>query len=313
MGISIELSKYNREHKMSWDKFVSRTEPELLLHYRDYMDYHSDRFDDFSICFWENNELIAIVPGNSIGNSWHSHQGLTFGGVISATQDLSQIIKLNLLLCKFLIENDFASSTITIPSNSFWEKGNAEHVYALVQLNYEIIGNHLNQFIGMNKTLPAKKHSNARAADRKGITLSTSAKHLHELYQLIDRGLEEKYHRKPTHTLLELESLRESFPKEISIYTMIFADKVVAGAITFESRNCVHIQYLAASNQGKTLRAQDLLIRELHELAKTNNRNLSFGKSTSGTDAALNEQLFRFKSEFGAVPENILTFSKEFC
>jgi hypothetical protein len=162
----------------------------------------------------------------------------------------------------------------------------------------------------MSKTLPPKKLSNARAADRKGITLSTSPEYLQDLYRLVDRNLVEKYNRKPIHSFLELQSLCESFPKKISIFTMILEDEVLAGAVIFESLSCLHIQYLAANNQGKTLRAQDLLIRELYELAKTNNRNLSFGKSTSGFDATLNERLFRFKSEYGAEAENIFTLTK---
>jgi hypothetical protein len=310
MGISIELSKYSNEHKIAWDEFLSKTEPGSVLHYRDYMDYHSNRFEDFSVCFWEYDELVAIIPGNSIENSWHSHQGLTFGGLITTTRDVSQIIKLNLLLCEYLVKNSFTTSTITISPNSFWEKGNAEQIYALNQLNYKTVEVHLNQFIGMDRKMPPKKHSNARAADRKGVTLSTSAHYLQELYQLIDRNLLEKYDRKPVHTFPELKSLCESFPKKIVVFTMILENEVVAGAVIFVSKYCLHIQYLAASNRGRTLRAQDLLITKLDEFAKQENRNLSFGKSTSGLDAALNEQLFRFKSEYGAVPENIFTLTK---
>ncbi len=100
------------------------------------------------------------------------------------------------------------------------------------------------------------------------------------------------------------------FPNDICIYTTTIEDEVVAGAIVFEANHSSHIQYLAANSLGKKIRAQDLLVTELFSRAKEMDKSLSFGKSTSGDDASLNKNLYRFKAEYGCRPENILTLAK---
>lgn len=47
------------------------------------MEYHRDRFQDASLLFFEDHNLLAVLPANRTGDQLVSHGGLTFGGVIS--------------------------------------------------------------------------------------------------------------------------------------------------------------------------------------------------------------------------------------
>ncbi|MEK7733767.1 MAG: GNAT family N-acetyltransferase, partial [Planctomycetota bacterium] len=50
------------------------------------MDYHSDRYHDYSLLFYnEDNKLLAVMPANIKDDHVHSHVGLTYGGIISDT------------------------------------------------------------------------------------------------------------------------------------------------------------------------------------------------------------------------------------
>ena len=46
------------------------------------MDYHSDRFEDYSLMVYKNEKLIALLPANKKDNIIYSHQGLSYGGVV---------------------------------------------------------------------------------------------------------------------------------------------------------------------------------------------------------------------------------------
>ena len=46
------------------------------------MEYHQDRFEDASMLIYKNDELVALFPANKINDTIHSHQGLTYGGLI---------------------------------------------------------------------------------------------------------------------------------------------------------------------------------------------------------------------------------------
>ena len=74
---------YNQELKNEWDKFVDNSKNGTFMLKRDYMDYHSDRFQDFSLMFYEDNKLIAVMPASVHGDEVRSHGGLTYGGIIS--------------------------------------------------------------------------------------------------------------------------------------------------------------------------------------------------------------------------------------
>jgi hypothetical protein len=47
--------------------------------YRDFMEYHEERFQDYSLLIFEEDKLIAVLPANRVGDTVYSHQGLTYG------------------------------------------------------------------------------------------------------------------------------------------------------------------------------------------------------------------------------------------
>ena len=51
--------------------------------YRDYMEYHSDRFHDFSLIIYnDKGNIMALLPASIDGDTVISHGGLTFGGFV---------------------------------------------------------------------------------------------------------------------------------------------------------------------------------------------------------------------------------------
>ena len=80
----ITLKIYSPANKKEWDSFISSSRNGTFLFARDYMDYHSDRFSDFSILAYHNNKLVAVLPANRKGQILYSHQGLTYGGWVTS-------------------------------------------------------------------------------------------------------------------------------------------------------------------------------------------------------------------------------------
>ena len=78
----IEVIRYTKDKKSEWDSFVKLSDAFSFLFYRDYMEYHSDRFNDYSLMLYEGNKLCALLPGNIREQKLISHQGLTYGGFI---------------------------------------------------------------------------------------------------------------------------------------------------------------------------------------------------------------------------------------
>ena len=79
----VTISVYTPENKIQWDNFITESKNGSFLFYRNYMDYHSDRFKDHSLMFFQKGKLIGLLPANIHEGVLYSHEGLTFGGVIS--------------------------------------------------------------------------------------------------------------------------------------------------------------------------------------------------------------------------------------
>ena len=86
------VRKYQSTDYLTWNEFVANAKNATFLFHRDFMEYHSDRFQDFSLLiFDENQNLKAILPANRVNDIVFSHHGLTYGGLV-LNQKTSHII-----------------------------------------------------------------------------------------------------------------------------------------------------------------------------------------------------------------------------
>ena len=79
----MRVEKYSKINAICWDDFVSKAKNGHFLFYRDYMEYHRDRFCDFSMIIYnDKGNIIALLPASIDGDTVISHGGLTFGGFV---------------------------------------------------------------------------------------------------------------------------------------------------------------------------------------------------------------------------------------
>ena len=76
------VKTYTNSYKAEWNSFVDSSKNSTFLFKREFMDYHSDRFQDSSLLIFYDSELIALFPSNIKDKQVYSHQGLTYGGLI---------------------------------------------------------------------------------------------------------------------------------------------------------------------------------------------------------------------------------------
>ena len=64
----------------NWNAFIGQAKNATFLFHRDFMEYHSDRFQDYSLIVLDGEKWVAVLPANVVENQVFSHQGLTYGG-----------------------------------------------------------------------------------------------------------------------------------------------------------------------------------------------------------------------------------------
>ena len=76
------IKKYHKNDYKIWNEFIAHAKNATFLFHRDFVEYHQDRFEDFSLLVFEDEKLKAVLPANIKENLVYSHQGLTYGGLV---------------------------------------------------------------------------------------------------------------------------------------------------------------------------------------------------------------------------------------
>ena len=92
---------------MLWDEFVTKAKNSTFLFYRDFMEYHQDKFDDYSLLIFKEDKLVALLPSNLEGAKLISHQGLSYGGLIlNENIKFLDVLESFKLVLQFLYDQD---------------------------------------------------------------------------------------------------------------------------------------------------------------------------------------------------------------
>lgn len=103
MKKTITVQRYQNSDFTRWNSFVNDAKNSTFLFHRDFMEYHADRFEDFSLMLFDENQNIkAVFPANKINDTLFSHQGLTYGGLVLHDQThLAEVVHLMYALLIF--------------------------------------------------------------------------------------------------------------------------------------------------------------------------------------------------------------------
>lgn len=64
----------------------------------------------------------------------------------------------------------------------------------------------------------------------------------------------EKHESRPVHTVNEIKSLASIFPNNIKLFCSYKDNTLLGGVVVYENKENVHVQYISASEDGKSNR-----------------------------------------------------------
>jgi hypothetical protein len=299
----MEIKIYTPEFRTEWDNFIRKSKNGTFLFYRDFIEYHGNRFNDYSLLFYEKGKLIALIPGHIEDKIFYTHRGLTYGGLIMNAETKAKDIL-----------SAFEYLTIT-----FRHQGIKKIVYKAIPHIYHLQPAEEDQYalfrykaalternVSSTIYLPDRvKYSDLRKrgikkAGKNSLTVEPSDDY-ECFWNILSNNLQARYNKQPVHSLKEITYLKNKFPDNIHLFTVKDTDdNIVAGTIIFETETVAHIQYIAASEEGKKLGATDLLIDYIINNAYPHKRYFDYGVSTEDSGNYLNESLITQKEGFGA-------------
>ena len=297
----IRIVKYTSQDKKIWNDFISSSKNGTFMLNRNFMDYHADRFHDFSLMFYKKETLIALLPASLHGTELRSHGGLTYGGLIS-NKDLRAVDALEIfdVLKTFLKENNISELLYKRVPSLYYTYPSDEDIYALFRNNAMLYRRDISTVIDLKERIPfnTRRKRNLKKAEKAGLEFKESTDF--ETYiSLLSDILKEKHNASPVHSAQELHLLKERFPKNIKLYASFKKGKMMAGVLMFSTPKVAHAQYIMNSFDGRTIGALDFVFDKLINEVYTDKDYFDFGISTEEEGRFLNEGLIEQKQEFG--------------
>lgn len=297
----IELVKYKTQNKQEWDSFLDISKISTFLFKRDFMEYHSDRFVDCSFLIYIKSKLKAILPGNIFNNSYFSHQGLTYGGLIcSPTTTTKEVLEIFTRLNDTL-KSEGIKEVVYKPTPHIYHKyPSEEDIYALYRLGAVKIACNISSTIFQKQKQPftqSRKGGVNKAINNNVRVLETTD--YSDFWRVLEDNLARTYSKKPVHSLEEIQKLSDSFPNNIRLFCAYLNDLILGGTVLFIAESIVHVQYISANQRGKAVGALDLIFDKLINELFRSYSIFDFGQSTEQEGNYLNEGLIFQKEGFG--------------
>ncbi len=298
----VQIVQYEAAYREQWDDFVRGSKNGTFLFERAYMEYHANRFTDHSLLFFEKERLVALLPANEAEGTLHSHQGLTYGGLILNTKATAeQVLSLFEELLSYLRNKGFTHFRYKCVPRIYQRYPADEDRYALFRHAAIQVACNLSSTIPMGN--PLRFAELRRRGIKKAVKANLRVVECSEFapfWEVLSSNLTSRYAVAPVHTVAEITYLHAHFPEQIRLFTTIDeAGEVLAGCVVFDTPEVAHAQYISASPQGKACGALDLLFDQLINTTFVAKRWFDFGQSTEEMGHYLNTGLISQKEGFG--------------
>lgn len=286
-----------------WNAFISVAKNATFLFHRDFMEYHSDRFQDYSLLVFDEDKLVAVLPANRVDDTIYSHQGLTYGGlVLDQKTKLSTTILIVRTILEFLDNNKIIKLIIKEFPDFYCDYFSNELDYCLFLLQSKLIRKDSLSVIELSKPyfISKTRRESIRRGEKNGLVIKEELNF--ELFwnDILIPNLDKKHQVKPVHSVEEIKLLQSRFPENIRHFNVYYKNKIVAGTTVFVSEKVAHPQYISGNSQKNELGSLDFLYHHLIKEVFKEKTIFDFGISNEEQGTKINEGLLFWKESFGA-------------
>jgi hypothetical protein len=302
MPADYRIEVYNIGYKTQWNTCVEASKNGTFLHYRDFMEYHSDRFNDLSLMIFEGDKVVAVLPANRVGNELYSHQGLTYGGLIYGPKvKLANIVMMVQAILKFLHNLNISKLHFKSIPTIYHKQPAQEAEYAFFTAggilmrkdSLFVIENNAGQVIERDRKRCI------RQGDYNGLKVFEDNDFDLFWNEILIPNMNFKHGVDPVHSLQEIKLLHARFPENIRQFNVYHDSKIVAGTTMFITDTVAHPQHISGNKDKNKLGSLDFLYNHLLNEFCTK-KYFDFGPANLNNGMQLDANLAFWKETFGA-------------
>lgn len=297
------VEKYTKENRLAWDTFISGAKNATFLFARDFMEYHSDRFTDYSLLVYKDDLLYAVLPANIVGNKLYSHKGLTYGSlVLSKSAKLLYTFEAFKALLAFLDAKAISTLELRNIPTFYNTMPSDELSYFLFKANATLIKRDALMVIDTSTKIKFQKNrrEGINKAKRNGLTIAVDDNFEGFWNEILIPNLQQKHAVAPVHSLEEIQLLAAKFPDHIKQVNVYKDNVIVAGTTLFLTKTTIHPQYVSGNSDKNAFGSLDLAYDYIINHFDSSKRYFDFNISSEENGTALNSGLIFWKESCGA-------------
>ncbi|WP_460218183.1 GNAT family N-acetyltransferase [Psychroserpens sp. MEBiC05023] len=267
------------------------------------MDYHQDRFVDYSLMIYKEEQLIAVLPANRVGNVVYSHQGLTYGGLLFfETLKFRDVLSVFKSVLQHMYDDGVELLQLKQLPSFYAKIPNDELLYLMFICDAKLIRRDALSVIHLEQRPKVSKNriEGYKRGKKHGLVIKEEDTFDAFWTTILLPNLQKKHQAKPVHTLEEITLLKTRFPKRIRQFNVYKNNDIVAGTTIFETRCVAHSQYISGNDDKNSLGSLDFLHMYLIEDVFKEKTYFDFGTSNENQGQQVNAGLQYWKEGFGA-------------
>jgi len=310
----IEVRRYESKDKPLWNEFIISAKNATFLFNRDFMEYHKERFEDYSLLCFKRGNLVAVLPANYSENKLYSHQGLTYGGLaIQSNTKFEEYVLIFEKVLRYLTENKIEYLLLKELPAIYTSNPSGEFEYIQFLLKASIIKVDVSSTIKKSTDIPfsSSRKEGFKRAMKRGLKIIEEDVMDAFWNKILIPNLKEKHNTCPVHSLFEITQLKLSFPKKIRQFNVYDNDILVAGTTVFETNEVAHSQYISGNQDKSKLGSLDFLHHYLISDVFKDKAFFDFGISMENHGKSINKGLLFWKEGFGARATTYKTYKIE--
>ena len=298
-----EIRRYTKADKAAWDAFVAQSKNGTFLFFRDYMDYHADRFADHSLMIYYKSSLYALLPANLRDDTLYSHQGLTYGGLLMTSDSKTAVVRDAFVAMNNFLRQEGISRVIYKPIPWIYASlPSEEDLFALNNVcKAQVSSRDVATVVMLSHRLPLSelRRRCVKKAWKAGVEIR-EAQDCSVFWPLLEANLKRRYNARPVHSLEEITLLKSRFPQQIRLFVACKDGRVIGGTLLYICARTIKTQYISANEEGRRVGALDLLFTTLLDKCSENGMEyFDFGTSNRPENDDLNDSLIFQKEGFG--------------
>ena len=300
----------NGSTRKAWDAFAAASRNGTFLFRRDFMAYHSDRFEDASLLIYDDKKLIGLLPANRSRRdaaTVESHGGLTYGGLLLGDKATAMLTgKMLHAAAEFYLAQGYGQLAYKPTPYIYHRQPTEEPLYWLYRAGATLETRNVSTAVNLRDPLPLSELRERKYRKAQNACLYICREKCGALadedypvfWDLLTETLEQRHGVRPVHSLEEIKLLKSFFPNEIKLYTAERDGALLAGVLCFDCGNVVHAQYIAAGTEARACGALDMLLASLLQIY-SDRAYFDFGISNEPDTGRINEGLIFQKEGFG--------------